>query len=199
MPFLAASFAAGAVWRALVALHHYQSSLKAADDPSIQELEQVGAVIEGGIALILLAHGGALLALSRRPLQIRWPYALGVALVCAVILSGSLLGAPLVCAVILSGSLLGAPLISLQGVYPALIVASVSILSHVLRFSWVSLYLGSLAGSVLAWYVLAPVTDVFASLFVVGPCVALAFLGAGLRLLVARLAGADSSDRQGAN
>jgi hypothetical protein len=184
MPFLAASFAAGAVWRALVALHHYQSSLKAADDPSIQELEQVGAVIEGGIALILLAHGGALLALSRRPLQIRWPYALGVALVCAVILSGSLLGAPL---------------ISLPGVYPALIVASVSVLSHFLWFSWVSLYLGSLAGSVLAWYVLAPVTDVFVSLFVVGPCVALAFLGAGLRLLVARLAGADSSDQRGAS
>ena len=176
--FLAVFFAAGAVWRALVALHHYQSSLAVADDPSIQELEQVSAVVEGGISLILLAHGAALFALSRRPLQIRWPYALGVALVCAVILSGSLLGAPA---------------FSLPGVYAASIVVSVSILSHFLMFGWVSLYLGSLAGSALAWYVVAPVTDVFACLFVVAPCVALAFLGAGLRLLVVRIAAAGSS------
>jgi hypothetical protein len=179
MLFLAVLFAAGAVWRALVALQHYRSSLAAADDPSIQELEQVSAVVEGGFALILLIHGGALLALSRRPLQIRWPYALGVALVCAVILSGSLLGTPV---------------FSLPGVYAASIVVSVSILSHFLMFGWVSLYLGSLAGSVLAWHVVAPVTDVFASLFVVGPCVALAFVGAGLRSLVVRIAAAGSSD-----
>ncbi len=70
MRLFAMLFAAGAVWRALVALHHYQSSLAVVDDPSIQELEQVSAGVEGGIALILLAHSGALLSLSRRPLQI---------------------------------------------------------------------------------------------------------------------------------
>ena len=77
--------------------------------------------------------------------------------------------------------------------YAASIAVSVSILSHFLMFDWVSLYLGSLAGSALAWYVVAPVTDVFACLFVVAPCVALAFLGAGLRLLVVRIAAAGSS------
>ncbi len=179
MRLFAVLFAVGAVWRALVSLHHYQSSLTVVDDPSIKELEHVSAVVEGGFALILLTHGGALFALSRRPLQIRWPYALGVALVCAVILSGSLLGAPV---------------FSLPGVYAASIVVSVSILSHFFMFGWVSLYLGSLAGSVLAWHVVAPVTDVFASLFVVGPCVVLAFVGAGLRLLVVRIAAAGSSD-----
>ena len=35
---------------------------------------------------------------------------------------------------------------------------------------------------------------VFVSLSVVAPCVALAFLGAGLRLLVVRIAAAGSSD-----
>jgi len=172
-------FAAGAVWRALVALHHYQSSLTVVDDPSIQELEQVSAGVEGGIALILLAHSGALLSLSRRPLQIRWLYALSVALVCAVILGGSLLGAPV---------------FSLPGVYAASIVVSISILSHFLVFGWISLYLGSLTGSVLAWHIWAPVTDVFVSLSVVAPCVAPAFLGAGLRLLVVRIPAAGSSD-----
>ncbi len=172
-------FAAGAVWRALVALHHYQSSLAVVDDPSIQELEQVSAGVEGGIALILLAHSGALLSLSRRPLQIRWLYALSVALVCAVILGGSLLSVPV---------------FSLPGVYAASIVVSISILSHFLVFGWISLYLGSLTGSVLAWHIWAPVTDVFVSFSVVAPCVALAFLGAGLRLLVVRIAAAGSSD-----
>ncbi len=173
--FLAALFGAGAVWRALVAFGHYRSSLAAADDPSIQELEQVSAAVETGLALLLLAHGGALLALSRRPLRIGWPYALAVAFACAAILSATLLGAPL---------------FSWPGVYAASIVVSVSLLSHFLRFDWLSLYLGSLGGSVLACSLGLATADPFVCLFVVGPCVALAFLGAGLRLLVVRIAGA---------
>ena len=166
------------MWRALVALRHYELSLAAADDPSIQELEQVSAAVEGGIALLLLAHGGALIALSRRPLQIRWPYALAVAFLCAAILSATLLGAPV---------------LSWPGVYPASIVVGVSLLSHFLRFNWLSLYLGSLLGSIFAWSVATPAMDPFACLFVVGPCVALAFLGAGLRLLVVRIGRAGRS------
>lgn len=176
--FLATLFGAGAAWRAVVAVRHYERSLAAANDPSIQELEQVSAAVEGGIALVLLAHGVLLMALARRPIRIRWPYGLAVALVCAIVLSGSLLGAPL---------------FSWPGVYPASIVVSVALLSHFLAFAWLSLYLGSLLGSVVAWCVGAPAIDPFACLFVVGPCVALAFLGAGLRLLVVGIAGAGRS------
>ena len=160
------------MWRAVVALDHYRSSIAVANDPSIRELEQVSAGLEGGVSLILLLHGVASLALSRRPLLIRWPYALGVAVVCAVLVSGSLLAAPL---------------ITVAGVYPVSIVVSVLILSHFLMFGWLSLYLGALVGSMLGWYIAAPVSDALACLFVVGPCVVLAFLGAGLRFLYLRM------------
>jgi hypothetical protein len=171
MLFLAIVSAAGAVWRALVAAHHYRLSLAVVDDPSMKELEQVSAAVEGGISLILLFHAGALIALSRRPLVIKWPYAIAVALVCAVFVSGSLLSLPV---------------ISWLGIYPLSIVASVALLSHFLMFGWVSLYLGTLSGSVLAWYAAPPVSDPFACLAVVVPCIALAFLGAGLRHLLLR-------------
>ena len=70
---------------------------------------------------------------------------------------------------------------------------TLSLLSHFLMFNWLSLYLGSLVGSIFAWSVAAPAMDPFAGLFVVGPCVALAFLGAGLRLLVVRIGRAGRS------
>jgi hypothetical protein len=165
-------FAAAALWRAIVAVQHYRLSLATVDDPSIQELEQVSAMIEGGIAVVLLAHAAALFALFRRPLVFSWPLALGVALVCAATLGGAMLGFPL---------------LSIPGVYPATIVVAVAVLSHLLTFGWVSLYLGALVGSVLAWYVASPVLDALVLLFVAAPCVIFAFLGAGLRQLILRL------------
>lgn len=179
MRILAALFAAGAVWRAFVALHHYRSSLAAKDDPSTREFELVSSLFEGGVSMVLLVHGVALFALARRRLQIRWPYALGVALACASIMIGSWLHVPV---------------LAWPGAYAVAIVVSVAILSHFLAFGWVSLYLGALAGSLLACQVMAPASDVFLSLIVVAPCVGLAFLGAGLRLLVVRIAAARAPD-----
>lgn len=154
-------------------------SLAVADDPSIQELEQVSTFLEGSFSLILLIHAAALIVLSRRRLLIRWHYALGVALMCTVVVSGTLLGAPI---------------ITLPGVYPATIVVSVLILSHYLVFNWLSLYLGAVFGSALGWHIGAPLPDAFVCLAVVGPCVALAFLGAGLNRLYLRIvATSDSS------
>lgn len=179
MLFLALLSVAGALWRALVAVHHYRSSLMVADDLSIEELERVSAFLEGGFSLLLLIHGAAFFALSRRRLVIEWRYSVAVALVCTGMVSGSLLGVPL---------------ITVPGVYPITIVVSASILSHYLVFNWLSLYLGAVVGSAIGWSIGAPLTDAFVALSVVGPCVALVFLGAGLRLLCLHiLATADSS------
>ncbi len=176
--FLALLSVVGAVWRAFAALHHYWSSLAVENDPSIQELEQVSTFLEGSFTIILLIHGAVLFALSRRRLQIRWHFALSVALICAVVVSGSLLGLPI---------------ITLPGIYPVTIVASVLTLSHYLVFDWLSLYLGAVFGSTLGWYFGAPLTDLFVCLAVVGPCVALAFLGAGLNRLYLHIAASSGS------
>lgn len=176
--FLALLSVAGAVWRALAALHHYRASLAAANDPSIQELEQVNTLLEGSFSIILLIHGAVFFALSRRRLQISWQFALSVALMCAFVVSGSLLGLPI---------------ITLPGLYPVTIVASVLLLSHYLEFGWLSLYLGALFGSAIGCYFGAPLTDAFVCLAVVGPCVALAFLGASLNRLYLRIVASSSS------
>ena len=89
--------------------------------------------------------------------------------------------------------MLGAPIITVPGVYPVTIVVGVLMLSHYLVFDWLSLYLGAVVGSAIGWYIGAPLTDAFVCLSVVGPCVALALLGAGLRLLYLRMVAAFSS------
>ena len=160
------------MWRAAVAVGHYRASLAVIDDPSIRELEQAGAFIEGGFALLLLFHGAALLVLSRRAVKIHWPYTVSVAIAVAVILGATLLGAPIV---------------SLPGAYPILVVGCVFLLSHFLPFGWVSLYLGVAPGGVAAWLLAAPDTNTLACLAVVVPAMALAFGGAGLKLLVGRV------------
>lgn len=176
---LAVLLVAGAVWRALVALGHYRSAITITNDPSIREFEQVNAFFEVGLALVLLIHGVGLAAFSRRPPVFRWPYTLGVGLACALIVSGSLLGASVT---------------ALPGAYPISIIVSVAILSHLLMFSWISLYLGAVIGSALACFGAAPAPDAFACLFVVVPCVAFAFVGAGVRFLYMRaMASSDSS------
>lgn len=168
----------GAIWRALVAMHHYRSSLAISDDLSIRELEQVSAFIEGGLSFIFLIHAAAFVALSRRRLLIRWSYTMGLTLMCAIAISGSLLDAPI---------------ISVAGVYPLTIVISAAVLSHYLVSDWLSLYLGAVVGGMIGCYVGVPQTDAFVCLSVIGPCVVLAFIGAGLRLLYRRIVAASSS------
>jgi len=163
---------AGAIWRTFAAVAHYQASLTIVNDPSMQELEQVGVFVEGGLALLLLIHGIALVVLSWRPIEVRWSYAGAAAITCTVILGATLLSVPV---------------FSWPGVYPAAIVASIFFLSRVLPFGWISLYFGAVVGTAVAWSVAAPAIDPFACLAVAVPGVALAFFGAGLQQLRARM------------
>ncbi|MDH3639049.1 MAG: hypothetical protein OES09_11395, partial [Gammaproteobacteria bacterium] len=128
-------------------------------------------VIEGVVAIVILAHAVALLWLSRGSLIFRWPLALGVALLCGSVLSGALL----------QYSVLASPV-----VYPASIVVGAVILSRFTKFDWMSLYVGALMGSAIAWYGTAPAPDTFAGLFVVGPCVVYALVGAVFGRLIKR-------------
>lgn len=170
---VAVLFAAAGVWRAVVAVHHYQVSLTIADDPSMRELEQVSALFEGGIAMLLWAHAVALLWLARGPLRFTWPLAAGVALLCGTALSGALLQWP--------------PLAS-PIAYALSIVIGAAILSHFTTFSWVSLYAGAVVGGTIAWYAAGPAPDAFVGLFVVIPCIGYALLGAALGRLVTKTA-----------
>lgn len=159
---------AGAVWRALVAVRHYQASLTIYNDPSMRELEQVNTFVESVLSLVLLIHAVAFVVLARRGLLVRWEYAASVALVCAIAVSGSLLGWSL---------------LSAFGVYPLTIVLGIIFLSHFLTVNWLSLYLGAGIGGTLGYLVGAPLIDGFVWMSVVGPCILLAFAGAGMRLL----------------
>lgn len=159
----AALFLVGAGWRTVIAVRHFYRSLAIADDPSLRELEQVSAWFEGVLAMVLVAHAAALFWLSRNPFTFRWPLAFGVALICASFLGGALL----------KFSVLAVP-----GTYGIAIVIAVAILSHVARFDWLSLYFGALVGSAIAWYGTAPTLNTFVGLFVAGPCVVYALVGA---------------------
>lgn len=159
------------MWRTVIAVRHYYQSLTIVGDPSIRELEQVGAFLEGVFVIVLVAHAAALFWLSRSPFTFRWPFALGVALICGSFLSGALL----------KFAVLASP-----GVYAVAIVITVAILSHFTKFDWVSLYVGALVGSAIAWYGTAPTLNTFVGLFVVGPCIVYAFLGAVLGRLITK-------------
>ncbi len=169
---------AGAVWRAVVGVRHYEASLAVRDDPSHRELEEVSTYIEGGFSIVLLLHAAAFVALSRRGLLVHWTYVGSLALFCAVAVGGSLLGLPLLSAV---------------GVYPLTMVIAVFALSHRLGWNWLSLYLGALVGGTIGYLVGVPSIDGFVWLSVVGPCVLLAFLGGGLRWLYQRIAARSAS------
>lgn len=162
---LATLFAVAAVWRAILAAQHYRLSLAVVDDPSIRELEQLGAFLEAGLCLVLLAHAALLILYSRRPLIIFWPF---------VAVTG------LLCASVIAGTYAGLLLLNLTGVSAIAIVAGVAVACVLMRFNWASLYSGALPGSTLGWLLTTPAVDVFAGLFVVGPAVVYAFLGAAL-------------------
>jgi hypothetical protein len=66
-------FALAAIWRAIIAIQHYRFSRTIIDDPSMRELEQLGAFFEAGACLILLLHAAVLAVYSRQTLKIFWP------------------------------------------------------------------------------------------------------------------------------
>ncbi len=153
-------------------MRHYYRSLAIVDDPSLRELEQVSAFFEGVLVIVLVVHAAALFWLSRNPYTFRWPFALGVALIC-----GSFLG----------GALLKFSVLAVPGVYGIAIVIAVAVLSHFTKLDWVSLYVGALVGGAIAWYGTSLTLNTFVGLFVVGPCIVYAFLGAVLGRLSTRV------------
>jgi len=167
----AAILAATAVWRAVLAVQHYRASLAITDDPSIRELEQLGAFLEAGACLILLVHAAMLVRYSRRPFCISWPFAAVTALLCAGVVAGAFAGLAV---------------FDHAGVYIVAIVAGVAVAALVMRFNWVSLYSGALLGSTLGWLATAPLADLFVGLFVVGPAVIYAFLGGAVASVLKR-------------
>ncbi len=175
---VAVLFALAAVWRAGLALQHYRDALASVDDPSIQELEQLGAFFETGACLILLAHAAVLLKYSRRPFRIAWSFAAVTALLCAAVVAGVFSGLAV---------------FDFAGVYIVAIVAGVTVAAMVMQFNWVSLYSGALIGSTLGWLATTPLTDIFVGLFVVGPTIIYAFLGGALASVLKRRVRRESS------
>lgn len=165
---LAMLFMACALWRVFIAFEHYRLSLGIHDDPSIRELEQVSAAIETAIALVLAAHVVALWFISRRPFEFHWPLALCIAALCALALVAALSSVP-------------------PAVYIVSVMAGSAVLSQLLMFNWISLYIGAVSGSTLACFAAAPATDILTCFFIVAPCVAWVLLGAGLGRLFARV------------
>jgi len=158
-----------AMWRVLVAFEHYRLSVQTLGDPSIQELEWVSALVEGGIATLLLAHAAAVAFVARRSIVFRWPFAVSTTLLCTVIVSGALLDAPI---------------LRVSWVYALLIVVGMATLSRLLTFSWISLYVGAAAGGSLGFILTTPILDPLAGFFVAAPCVLFALIGAVLGRMV---------------
>jgi hypothetical protein len=165
---LAALFAG---WRAVVAAAHYRASLAVLNDPSIRELEEVAAFINGGVALLALLHAAGAFALVRRPPALR---------------PGALLAVALLTGVWVAGGLAGSPLLWVPGAYPGGIALGVFAIGAWLGPSWLSAYLGSVAGAVAGCLWALPDAGVWVLASVAGPCVAFTALGAAGAQLLAR-------------
>ena len=173
MLLLALLFIAGTLWRGFVAIAHYRRALGIHDDPSARELEQVSALFEGGIALILAVHALLLWRLARRGFEFHWRLAFGIALLYGLALFAALSGAPVPGIVVL---------------YPVVVATGSALLSRSLPFSWPSLYSGAVAGGVPGCYAALPTADATVCLFAIAPGIVWVLLGAGLGRLLARKA-----------
>lgn len=129
----------------------------------MRELEEVAALFDGVVALLSFGHGVAAYLLSRRRV---------------VVNSRLLLAITVFCGLWVAAALSQVALLSIPGIYPVGIVVGVFLLSSITYFSWLSVYLGGVLGATVAWFGVVPAADLFACVFVVLPCVALALLGA---------------------
>ena len=161
----AALLGSAGFWRAVLAWRHYRASLTLVGDPSLRELEEVTALVETGLAILLLAHAGGAWLLAKRPVRFDVKVAVGVAALLAVLFGLSLLQN------MFHGT---------GGWYPAFAIAGCAALAYVFPRRWLSFYSGSVVGSAIAWWSVSPEPDVFVGLFVVAPSVAFALLGAGV-------------------
>ena len=164
--YAAAALLGGAgLWRAALAWRHHRASLALGGDPSLQELEEVTALVETGLAILLLAHAVGAWFLARKPLRFDLKVAIGVASLCAVLFGLSLLQN------MFHGT---------GGWYPWFAIVGCASLAYVFPRRWLSFYGGSFVGSAIAWWAVSPEPDAFVGLFVVAPSVAYALLGAGV-------------------
>lgn len=166
--------ASGAVWRTALAIRHYRRSLAITDDPSARELEQVTAVFESGLVVLLLAHAVAALYFTRHRLR---PHAATVVLTAA--LAGTLTAA----------SFWRAPVLGTPGLIPLSLLFACGVVGYRVAAPWSSAYLGVLVGSVVGFLVAAPGMDLTGMLVVVSFPVLFSLVGVTLGRLVRRARG----------
>ena len=168
--------AAAAIWRAVLAAQHQWAALEILDDPSARELEQVAALVEAALALILLAHAAAAAFYLRRPLVLSGP---------AALLTG------LIAFATVGGSLFQVPLLGAAGVVPLALVLTCAAVGYRVRGAWFSTYLGAACGSLVGGLLGGAGAEPFALLAVVVPAVVFALVGVASGRGLRRVRGAD--------
>ena len=161
------------IWRAGLAVRHYRLSLAITNDPSARELEQVSALLEFGVSVILLAHAVAAGWLRPPPAQSLpnrdpgprpqsrecwWP-----------------------------GSFLQTPVLSLPGLLPALLIVGCAGAGFLSEAPWASVYLGALAGGIVGFCLTAPSLDPISALAVTAPLIVFALVGVAIGKGIRRL------------
>jgi hypothetical protein len=161
----------GALWRAALAARHYLASLRILDDPSARELEQISALFECGLAVILLGHAVAAASYTRRPFGVS-----GVALVAIAAVAGTTIG----------GSLSRTPVLGAPGLVPAALLATCGFAGYLANHAWASAYLGVVLGGVAAGTLAASELNPFVLLAISVPPLGFGLAGVGLGRLVRR-------------
>lgn len=155
---LVAVLGAAALWRAFLAVEEYLAATRIVDDPSAREFAEASALLECGLAILLLAHAAGAFVYTRRRAVLNWPAIGSVALVSGLCLLGALGG--------LTGFL-----------HPVLLVVATAVLGWRFPREYLSFYVGGLGGCVVAWLVAGPDRDPFVGLFVVVPSLVWVLLG----------------------
>jgi len=170
---LAAILGAGAIWRGVLTIAHFRSSL-AETDPSLRELEEVSALIELGLASLLFVHAVAAAYWARREIFFSPVWALGLGLATAGCVGASFAKLPYAGA---PGVLAGFELIA--GVAAGFVLGS----------PWLSVYAGAAAGSAVGFLLAAPSFIPFALLAVAVPPTLVVLFGAALGKGLRRISG----------
>ncbi len=160
------------IWRAGLAVRHYRLSLAITNDPSARELEQVSALLEFGVSVILLAHAVAAGWLVRHPLSLYRIVILATAAVTGVLVAGSFLQTPV---------------LSLPGLLPALLIVGCAGAGFLSEAPWASVYLGALAGGIVGFCLTAPSLDPISALAVTAPLIVFALVGVAIGKGIRRL------------
>lgn len=158
---LVAVLGVAALWRIVLAISAYLVTAPIVDDPSARELAEASALVECGLAVMLLAHAAGAFVYTRQRLAFNWVAVSSIALVSGLCLTSALTG------------LMG-------GLYPVVLVGAIATLGYRFPREWASFYLGGLGGCVAAWVAIVPDRDPFVGLFVVVPSLVYVVIGAVL-------------------